>query len=71
MCRGREETTCRNSTVSSDSHLETGHQWSDQCHFDCFKYGRSSVPGLVCTHFLEANFHNFGSLCHGYSLVIM
>ena len=29
--------TCRNSTVSSDSHLEIG-QWSDQCHLDCFKY---------------------------------
>ena len=27
----------RNSTVSSDS-LQIGHQWSDQCHLDCFKY---------------------------------
>ena len=36
--RLREEATCRNSTVSSDSHLEIGHQWSDQYHLDCFKY---------------------------------
>ena len=27
---------CRNSTVSSDSHLETGHWWSDLCHLDGF-----------------------------------
>ena len=27
---------CRNSPVSSDNHLEIGHQWSDQCHLDCF-----------------------------------
>ena len=38
FCRLREGATCRNSTVSSDSHLEIGHQWSDQCHLDCFKY---------------------------------
>ena len=31
-------TTCRNSTVSSYGHLETGHQWSDHCLLDCFKY---------------------------------
>ena len=24
--------------VSSDSHLEIGHWWSDQHHLDCFKY---------------------------------
>ena len=30
--------TCRNSTVSSDSHLQIGHQWSDQRHLDCFRY---------------------------------
>ena len=29
---------CRNSTVSSDSHLQFGHQWSDQCHLDCFTH---------------------------------
>ena len=29
--RGRGP-TCRNSTVSSDSQLETGYQWPDQCH---------------------------------------
>ena len=27
-----------NSTVSSDSHLEIGPEWSDQRHSDCFKY---------------------------------
>ena len=36
--RLREGATCRNSTVGSDSHLEIGHQWSHQCHLDCFKY---------------------------------
>ena len=33
-------------------------QWSDQCHLDCFKYSQSSVPGLVCSHFLEASSWN-------------
>ena len=36
--RQREGATCRSSTVSSDSHLEIGHQWSDQRHLDCFRY---------------------------------
>ena len=36
--RRREGATCRNSTVSSGRHLETGHRWSDQHHLDCFKY---------------------------------
>ena len=26
------------STVSSDSHLEIGPEWSDQHHIGCFKY---------------------------------
>ena len=30
--------TCRNSTVSSDSHLQVGHRCSDQSHLDCFRY---------------------------------
>ena len=34
--RQREGATRRNSTVSSDSHLEIRHQWSDQCHLFCF-----------------------------------
>ena len=49
--RWREGATCRNSTVSSDSHLQTGPQWSDQHHLDCFKYSYSSVPESVCFHF--------------------
>ena len=36
--RQREGVTCRNSTVSSESHLEIGHWWSNQCHLDGFKY---------------------------------
>ena len=32
--RQRKGATCRNSTVSSDSHLEIGHRWSDQRHLD-------------------------------------
>ena len=36
--RQKEGPTCRNSTVSSDSHLQIGHQWSDQCHLDCLRY---------------------------------
>ena len=61
----------RAETAPSDGHLEIGHWWSDQCHLDCFKYSESSVPGSVCSHFLEASSRNCGSLCHGYSLVIM
>ena len=68
--RGRGA-TCRNSTGSSDSHLEIGHWWSDQRPLDCFNYNYSLIPGSVCSHFLEANSWNCGSFCHGYSLVIM
>ena len=57
--------------VSSDSHLQIGHGWSDQHHLDCFKYSQSAVPRLVCSRFSEANAWNCGSLCHGYSLLIM
>ena len=34
--RQTEGATCINNTVSCDSHLETGHQWSDQRHLDFF-----------------------------------
>ena len=37
--RLREVAICRNSTVSSNSHREIGHQWIGQRHLDCFKYG--------------------------------
>ena len=36
LYRQREGATCRNSTVNSDSHLETGHWWSDLHHLDGF-----------------------------------
>ena len=43
--RQREGATCRNSTVSYDSHLEIGHwwseighRWSDQHNLDCLRY---------------------------------
>ena len=35
--RQREAGYMQNSTVICDSHLETGHQWSDQGHLDCFQ----------------------------------
>ena len=35
----------RNSTVSSDSQLQTGHWRSDQHHLVCFRQSSSSVPG--------------------------
>ena len=28
----------RKSTVISDSHLQIGHWWSDQCHLDSFRH---------------------------------
>ena len=60
--RQRKGATCRNSTVSSDSHLEIGHRWSDQHHLD----GLSTLQFQgVCIHFLKANSQNCGSLCHG------
>ena len=34
----REGATCRNSTVSSDSHVHIGCCWSDQCHLNCFRH---------------------------------
>ena len=54
-----------------DSHRETGHQLSDRCHSDSFQYSPSSAPGPVCSHFFEASSQNCGSLCNGYSLIIM
>ena len=49
-----ERVMCRKSRISADTHLEIGHRWSDQCHPDCLKYSYSSVPGLVCSHFLKS-----------------
>ena len=46
FCRWREGAPCRNSRVSSDAHLQTGLQRSDQRHLGCFKYSQSSGPGL-------------------------
>ena len=70
--RQREGATGRKSTISSDSHLEIGYQWSDhQCHLDCFSCSWSSVPGSIYFHFVEATYWNCGSLCHGYNLVVM
>ena len=37
-CRDQGEIAYRNSTVSSDSHLQIGHQWIDQHHLDHFRY---------------------------------
>ena len=36
LYRLREGATCRNSTVSSDSHLQIGHWWSDKHHLGYF-----------------------------------
>ena len=58
-------------TVSSDSHLQIGHQCSDEHHLGCFRCSSSLVPGSVCFHFFEASSQNCGSFCHGYSLVLM
>ena len=66
-----EGATCRNSTVNSDSHLQIADWWSDQHQLDCFRYSQSSVPELVCSHFLEADYQNCGRLSHDYSLVII
>ena len=53
---------CRNSAVSSDSHLQLGHPWSDQRHLGCVGYRYSSVPGSVFSHFFEVKSQNCGSL---------
>lgn len=67
----KEEATRRNSMVVFDSHLQFGHQWSNQCHLGCFRYSQSSVPGWVYFHLFEASSQNCGSLCHGYCLALM
>ena len=69
--RWKEGATCRNSTVSSDSHLAIGRQWSDQHHLDCFKYSWSLVPGSICSQFFEVSSQNCGSTYHDYNLVIL
>ena len=66
-----EGATCGNSTLGSDSHLYTGHQWSDLRHLDCFRHSKFLVLGLISFHFFEDNSQNCDSLYHGYSLVIM
>lgn len=63
--------TCRNTTVFPNSHLQTGHQWSDQNQLDCFRYSWSSVPGSICPHLFAVNSWNCNSSCPGYSPVIM
>ena len=56
--------------VISNSHLQTGHQWSDQNQPACFRYSWSSVPGSICSHFFAVNSRNCNSSCPGYSLVV-
>ena len=63
--------TCRNSTVISNSHLQVGHQWSDQHHLGCFRYSYSSVLGCTCSHLFAIYSQNCGSSSPEYSLVIM
>ena len=65
-CRQKERAACRNSTVNPDSHLQSGHWWSDQSHLGCFKYSYSSVPGFV-----ETSSQNRGNLCCGWCPVIV
>ena len=57
--------------VSSNSHFEIDHQWSEQHHRDCFRHSESTVPGSLYSHLLETSSLNCGSLCHSYSLVIL
>ena len=59
--------TCRKSTVISNSHLQFGHQWSYQHHFECFMYSSSSVPGSICSHFFVVSSWNCSSSCPGWS----
>ena len=58
--------TCRNSTIISNSHLQTGHQH----HLGCFRSSASSVPGSSCPHFFGTNSQNSGRSCPGYSLIL-
>ena len=60
----RGATTCRNSTVISDSHFQTGHQWSDQHHLGCFRYSYSSVPGAICSHLFAPSSRNWAQSDH-------
>lgn len=69
--RRREGATHRNSMVGSNRHLEVGHVVSDQRRLDCLKCWWSPVPGAVCSPFLEGGSQGRGSLCHGYSSVLM
>ena len=59
--------TRRNSTVISNNHLQSGHQWSDQHHLGGFRSSSSSVPGSICPHFFVTNSQNCGSSCPRYS----
>ena len=61
----------QNSTVSSNTCLDSGHRQSDQHHPDGFKDSRSSVLGSAWSHVFEASSQNCGSFGHGYGLVTM
>ena len=63
--RQKEGAACRKSRVSSHSHLQIGHQWSDQHHLGCFRYSSRSC----LFPFLWGQFWNCGSLCHGHHIV--
>ena len=68
---GSGGTPRRNSTVISHSHLQIGHQWSDQHDLDHFECRKASVPGSLCSHFFAVSSQNCGLLCPGYSLMVM
>ena len=64
----RAGATCRNSAVSPDRHLETGHRWSDRRLLDYYNHSYSSAPVSL---FLEARSRILGGVCHGCSLTVV
>ena len=50
-----EGTTCRNRTVSSDSHLQIGQRWSDWHHLDSSGAVNHQFQGPCVRIFLRPN----------------
>ena len=66
----REGVTHRNSTVSSDSHQEIGHWWSDPCNLDCFSTANLQFQGWFVSLYLRPILRTVAA-CHGYKMAIV
>ena len=63
--------TCRNSAVGSGSHHSIGYRWPERSILVVLSTVNLSIQGPFVPIAFAASSQNSGSLCPGYSLVIM